>query len=999
MTRTAGWPDARVPVLLSAHAGDLIATDAAAILAYLHRNSAVTVDEVAAQVLHTRRIRRHRTAVRAADRDELSAALRAVARGEPHPLVASAVPGSAPRIAFVVPGQGAQRPGMGADAYWELPAYRDAVDACGSGFATLGWAAPLRYLTAVDAPESFSEIEIQGAQFAHAVGLAALWRDHGIVADITVGHSLGEIAAAYLAGAIDLPTAIGVVAARAGVVDRLSGRYAVAALGISPAAARELIDATPGWLELSVINASTAVAISGDADAVTDAVRRVRERGQLGREITVNFPVHTSVLEPLRDWVHGRLTETGRRGGFAETAVQFIGGTTGSVVAPSTPFADYWYANLRNTVRFDRAAQAALDCGATVFVELSSHPTLLHAVAERAPDSAVLVGTGHRDTPVVDQLSANLAAVAVADPTYRWRAPEAAGDPAPGLPHFPNAPMRATALWAGREPLDPMPSLTVSAETWVPVQDFAAAPATPRSVAVLPLGRPSALSEVLRAGLAAQSAAVEVAPAEAEVLVLVAPDVEVPDAAAAAATLAGLVDAGLLSFVDQMGPGCRQVWLITTAGEQIAATEPVPSPLTAALAAAYRSIGLDHPDRAFHHLDVPVPPQEVRPAEATHVLETVLAGSGSLALRWGQGHPQRFRRELGLLTGSTLHAPGWPLDTGLLDNVVITGAAGAIGTHYARYLAERGARRIVMVSRRGAAAALVAELGTRFGTEVVSVACDLTDEEQVRAAAAEFGGDGATVVVHAAGAAGFGATTPVDAAAFQHSLGAKVIGLVRLLEHWPLRADCRILLCSSMSAVWGGQGHAAYSAANRMLEVMAAGLRATGRHCIAVRWGLWPAGGIVDADEIARIERSGLRQLVPELAIAASLRDYSVDPMVLAADPDRLRLFLSSLDHAHPEPDAADTPDTGAGTAAVVRAHLAAVLSVPQPDALDLTSSLFDLGVDSLLALDLRKRLKRSIGRTVPLARLLGGITGTELVSDLDADRDANLDPTSNATP
>ncbi|CAJ1581699.1 mycobactin polyketide synthase MbtD [[Mycobacterium] wendilense] len=997
MTRVPGWADGRVPVLLSAHAPDLIAADAEAITRYLARDTAspISAAEVAAQLLRTRRVRRHRTLVRAADVDELRTALAAVARDEPHPLVSTAAAATAPRIAFVLPGQGGQHPGMGTDAHRLLPAYRDAVETCCAEFSAAGWAPPLRYLTEADDPESFAEIEIQGAQFTHAVALAAVWRQHGIVADLTVGHSLGEIAAAYLAGVIDLPAAVGVVAARAGVVAELDGDYAVAALGITPDAARELIAATQGWLELSVINASSAVAVSGEAQAVSAAVARVRERGQLGREITVNFPVHTSVLEPLRDWVQGQLPTPDRGGRFTESPVQFIGGTTGAVVDPSTSFVDYWYDNLRNTVRFDNAVQAAIDCGATVFIELSGHPALLHAVAERAGDSAVLVGTGHRDVPLTEQFSANLAAVAIADPTYRWR--ELAGVEAGAhrpLPHFPNAPMRATALWARREPLEPVAALTVSAETWQPVREPAERPATvpERRLAVLPLGAESTLGAALRSGLAAHPGATSADPADAEVLVLVAPEPAEPDAVSAAAQLTALVEAGGLNLRAQLGPACREVWLITAGAEQLDATDPVPAPLAAALAAAFRSIGLEHPDHGFGLLDVAGAPAELA-AMAGAALDAVLAGPDSYALRLRAGHPLRYRRVLDLFGGSAVHAPDLPMDTGLLDDVVITGAAGAIGAHYARGLAERGARRIVMLSRRGADPALAGELSRRYGTEVVSAACDLTDAAQVAAAAAEFGADGATLVVHAAGTATFGPAAHLDAAAFTHTLGAKVGGLVRLIDHWPLRADCRMVLCSSMSAVWGGQGHAAYSAANRLLDVLAAQLRAAGRRATSVRWGLWQTGteagaGIVDDVEIAQIERSGLRQMDPELAVAAGLRDYAVDPMVLAADPDRLRIFLGGASEAPGETPAAAADASegeGADTAQVVRAHLAAVLSAAQPDDVDLSASLFDLGVDSLLALDLRKRLKRSIGHTVPLARLLGGITGTELVSDLDA--------------
>ena len=156
---------------------------------------------------------------------------------------------------------------------------------------------------------AFAEIEIEGAQFIHHVALASVWRACKCCRTLTIGHSLGEVAAAHVAGALSLADAVRIVATRASVVDRLTGDHAVAALGIGAAAAQELVEATPGWLELSVVNAENAVAVSGERAAVRALVEAVRSRGGLAREITVNFPVHTSVLEPLRDELH----RSGRR--------------------------------------------------------------------------------------------------------------------------------------------------------------------------------------------------------------------------------------------------------------------------------------------------------------------------------------------------------------------------------------------------------------------------------------------------------------------------------------------------------------------------------------------------------------------------------------------------------------------------------------------------------------------------------------------------------------
>ncbi|MET0702610.1 MAG: acyltransferase domain-containing protein, partial [Mycobacterium sp.] len=532
-------PDGRTPVVLSAHTEDLVRADASAVLNYLHR--APTVMEVAAQLLRTRRIRKHRSVIRAADRDELAAALRAVAAGQEHPLVARSAAAGAGRLAFIFPGQGNQWPGMGADAYRELAGYRAVADSCADAFVAAGKASPLPYLTGSAGAQQYSELEIEGAQFVHAVGLAHLWQSCGIAPDLTVGHSLGEVAAAYVAGAMSLPDAVAVISARAGVVDLLPGRYAVAALGVTVDAARGLIAGIDGWLELSVVNASASVAVSGDRDAVLAAVAAVVADGRFAREITVGFPVHTSVLEPLRDSLRAQLPDRE----FIDTAVQFIGSAIGDVVAPGTRFTDYWYGNLRDMVRFDRAVAAAIRCGATSFVELSAHPALLSAISEALPDEpAVLVGSGRRDVPVLAQLSANIAAAATADPRFIWRSHVEMNSR--HLQCFPNAPMRRVHLWARPEPLPALAGLTIAAEQWRPIRlPERAVTQTPRPVAVVALG-PGSLADELRGALARHPGAVPVSAADAETLIVLAPAPGPHRVAAAAAELAAMVDDGLL---------------------------------------------------------------------------------------------------------------------------------------------------------------------------------------------------------------------------------------------------------------------------------------------------------------------------------------------------------------------------------------------------------------------------------------------------------------------
>ena len=961
MMTTGRLPDERVAIPLSAHHEDLLAADARAILDYLDRTPAEPA-HVAAHLVATRRQRRHRAVVRVRGRDELVAGLRAVAEGSDHPLVARSAGRAGTRTAFVFPGQGGQWPGMGGEAYRQLPEYRAEADRLATAILAAGLPSPLPFLTA-DA-EPVSQYELQTAQFVHCVALAAVWRSCGVVPDLTIGHSLGEVAAAYVAETLSLDDAVTVLAARAAAIAAIPGDNGVAVLGMDCAEAAELIAGTDGWLELSAVNAQSSVAVSGERAAVAAIVAAARAGGRFARELAMSFPAHTTAMESQRDDLCRRLPASV----FADSPVQFVGSATGQLVTAGTAFGDYWYANLRNTIRFDQAVQTAIGLGAGVYVELSAHPSLLFAIEdgiERAgAAAAVLVGSGHRDEPVRDRLSANITAAAAADPAYRW-GDLLAGEATP-LTGFPGAPMRAEHLWARPEPLPAVPGLTLTTETWRRSHTHRTPATVNRRVAVIDTGSPTTLATALRMQIDNDADVSAVGAADADLLIVVAPTIAADDAAGAVGELGSAIDTGLLGYPEMIGPPCRDVWLVTCGSECVTADDPVPNLAQAGLAALHRCIGYEHPDQRFHHLDLPV-----GATTAPGAVDVILGGSGEWALR-GDG---AYERGLG---DDASAAPPWDLDPEMLDNVVITGGSGAIGLSYARFLAARGARRIVLLSRRGVDPALLENLGA----EISAPACDLRDADQLRAAAAEYADGEASLIIHAAGTATFADRAQTTGTALVGMAGAKIVGLEALTHTWPIRGQARILLCSSVTGVWGGKGVGGYAAANRMLDVMAARLRAAGRHCTAVRFGLWEGSGIVDAAEIARVERTGLRQMKPELAVEASLCDFPRDPLVLAADPQRLRIFFGDK----PAENTTETP-TGADAESVappeaVRSQLAAVLDV-DPAALDLDSSLFDLGVDSLLALDLRKRLKRLTGHTIPLATLLGGITGTDLIAGL----------------
>jgi len=923
---------------------------------------------------------------RAADRTELMAGLSALARNEEHPLVTRSSKSVAPSVAFVFPGQGNQWQSMGADAYQRLPAYRAEADRCAQAFAAAGLASPLPYLLG-DRDMRWSRTQIQGAQFIHAVSLVQQWRFCGVRPDITIGHSLGEVAAAYVAETVSLSDAVALVGARAAVVDRLGGRYAMAVLGVGVDATQALIDETPGWLEISAVNGPSSTVVSGDHHAVVAATALAEQRGVFTHRLTVDYPGHTSALRPLG----AELTELLPRSTFRDGPVAFIGSAVGAEVTSDVGFLHYWYESLCSTVRFDQAVVAGQKSGADAFVEMSAHPALLYPLVDMVDDeSAVIVGSGHRDRSIVDELSGNIAAVAIADPGYPWADALPAGV-RPPLRGFPNAPMRAVHLWAATEPVTtgaphPDAALTVAVEDWQQTPSPTSANGTRNGIAILG-DTGGTLAQLLTDAVSTRRGCDAVPPSEADIVAVIAPALNQLDVIDAIEQIADRSDVGLPDYTAIIGPRCRAVWLITAGGERVRPGDAAVRPAQAALAAMHRSVGFEFGDQSFGTLDLPAVDERSAPV----ILDVLLGNAGAMALRTDSAPhgaaPRRFARTLRKCRDS---ADGRPLDATSLENVVITGGSGAIGLRYARYCVEHGARRIILLSRNGLAPEVLSQLTARHRVEVHAPRCDIADRAALSAVAADYAGAGASLLIHAAGIAAAHSRAELTGADVTAVCAAKVAGFALMAEVWPLQPECRILACSSVFGVWGGHGHAAYAASNRLLDVLAAQLRHRGLDCTAIRWGLWQDAGVVDAAEIVRTRRSGLIAMLPDLAVDAGLARYPDDPLIFDADFDRLRVFFESqgitAQFSLPTSagDALQHNHSGARSLGdVVCTELAATLQSGDAVSIDPTASLIDLGLDSLLALDLRRRLRRAVGYSAPVAAMLAGITVNELIDVL----------------
>jgi acyl transferase domain-containing protein/acyl carrier protein len=324
----------------------------------------------------------HRLAVTGNSPAQLMESLEAFLRGEARPGLSSGRKLSARRrkLVFVFPGQGSQWFGMGRLLLEQEAVFREVIERCDQVMRPYGDWSLLAELTATDAAQSrLNEIDvIQPALFAIQVALAAVWRSWGIEPQAVVGHSMGEVAAAYVAGALSLDDAVRVVCHRSRLVKRTIGQGAMAAVELSIEDARLALVGYEDRVSIAVSNGPTSTVLSGDPAALAGILDQLQRRDIFCRMVKVDFASHSPQMEPLRADLLQALDGLQPR---AES-VPIYSTVTGQVSNGLEFDTLYWARNMREPVLFSAAVQRLVENGHDIFLEISPHPILLSAMQQ-----------------------------------------------------------------------------------------------------------------------------------------------------------------------------------------------------------------------------------------------------------------------------------------------------------------------------------------------------------------------------------------------------------------------------------------------------------------------------------------------------------------------------------------------------------------------------------------------------------------------------------------
>jgi acyl transferase domain-containing protein/NADPH:quinone reductase-like Zn-dependent oxidoreductase/NADP-dependent 3-hydroxy acid dehydrogenase YdfG len=347
------------------------------------------------------------------------------------------------RIAFLFTGQGAQYAGMAHSLYIQQPVFRAALDACAQA---LDGVLPQPLLDVVFAEQGSAIDETrytQPALFSLEYALAKLWAAWGIAPDLVMGHSVGEYAAACLAGVMTLPQALALIAERGRLMQSLPAGGAMAAIFAAEAEVADAVAPFAAQLSIAAVNAPAQTVISGAAAAVDAVCERFGARGVRCQKLPVSHAFHSPLVDPVLDAFEQAAAATT----MARPQLRLVSNLTGQLAdANAITQPAYWRRHVREAVRFADGLRTLAALKPDICIEVGPHPTLLNF----AEDFPVRVPTLRKGRADADQLAESLAALYLAGAPIDWRAVWSARGAR--LADLPSTPFRRERCWFQARP-------------------------------------------------------------------------------------------------------------------------------------------------------------------------------------------------------------------------------------------------------------------------------------------------------------------------------------------------------------------------------------------------------------------------------------------------------------------------------------------------------------------------------------------------------------------
>lgn len=1034
---------------------------------FLSAHKEVSLADVCFSANTRRSAFKHRLAVVARSPEQMRFSLAAFVAGETADVVKGEIAKKKrPKIAFLFTGQGSQYVGMGEQLYQTQPTFRAAIDRCAKILEPY-LEKPLLEVLYPKSKEGTDNSSAplnetaytQSALFALEYALFELWKSWGIQPTAVMGHSVGELVAACVAGVFSLEDGLKLIAKRGRLMQALPAGGEMAAVFAPSSRVLAEIHACDAEVAIAAINGPQSTVISGKSDAIEAVITALKTQGVKAKRLNVSHAFHSPLMESMLP----AFEQVAAQVSYSSPRLKLISNVTGEMAMDAIATPQYWSRHIRQPVRFAASIETLHQQGYQVFLEIGPKPILL-GMARQCLDSSegnVWLPSLRPKNADWQTLLESLAQLSVKGvpvdwvgferdysrrrvdlPTYPFQRQRywvnndrnGNGQPANGSVSAQNAlallgkdsqqlaqQLEQTGTFSEAE-VKLLPKLLAvltkqsqhqnladSIKDWFYEVEWQNSPRQQTASLHPELGGWLIFADQKGVGQAlarllqeqGQSCYLVYAgetyhskePRTWSLNPCNPQDFERLFQALASSTLYRVVylwslDAErfeklTLSALEPQTWSCGSVlylvqallkqkltprlWLVTRGAV------PVGSLLSVAQAPVWglgKVVGLEHPQLWGGMLDLA---PEATENEAERLLAELVDSQGEdhLALREGERYIARLERRQVRDRAIKLQSEG---------TYLITGGLGALGLKVARWLVERGAKFLVLTGRRGAspqAQATIDEL-THSGVKVLVAQADVSEQEDmerlfetVEASLPPLKG-----VVHAAGVSEYQAIADITPEILKKVLRPKIVG-TWILHQLTQAMKLDFFVCfSSISSVWGSKGQAHYAAANRFLDGLAHYRRGKGLPALSVNWGPWAAGGMALAQFQEFLTRMGVAGLQPEGAIAALESLLGAErTQATVADVDwsvfkelyearGTRPFLEKMEGRKQSQTQAQQPseilqqlkvtperDRHSLLVTYLQAEVAKVLKLAQlPDP---QQGLFDLGMDSLMAIEL----------------------------------------------
>ena len=1062
--------DRRFSVLpLSAHSPAALVQLADRYRRWLSAHPDATLSEVCVTAGVGRAHFEHRAALVVNSTESASELLGALADDRPAPGLVRGACDDRPKTAWLFPGQGSQFAGMARELFETEPVFAETMTRCAAVVDDMLEKPMLDVVFASDSPDNNDTLRqtsyAQPALFAVEIGLARLWQSWGLEPDVVLGHSVGQYAAACVAGVFSLEDGALLLAERGRLFGSLPAGGRMVAVFAAAEQVESLTDEFPR-LSVAAYNGANTV-LSGPAEDLDRAVAGLTADGVRCDWLDTSHAFHSALLDPALD----EFESYASRFNFSSPQRTLVCNRTGAALGRNAKLdGPYWRRHARQPIEFAKSVATLADLSCAVLLEVGPQPVLTAAALRAWPDPETApraVASLRRNGGDHRQITEALANAYVGGHLPNFGALQRGSTRKLDLPTYP---FQHRQYWFRDRRVGPTQTVTKTDTTRTEavrlledgrIEELAAlldgASANQQTTDVLNRlavqhnqQRETQSIADARYEIRWEKSAAATAPAAAGAgsdWLVISDDAEAAGPLVDALTAQGqpyrifglpVSDAdeerlkvalraaaanesmlrilhcaaldrddapsmrSLLRMQHRVLSGTRRlfraaadtqlrapIWLITLGAQRVTGTDSV-SPAQSCLWGFGRAASLEHPQLWGGLADL----SQGSADEWSRLISQVVAaprGEDQVALRDQGVYVPRLTRRAGRSIATPL---------ALRDDAtyLVTGGMGAVGLEIAGYLAAHGARHLVLTGRRApsdAAQRRIDAVREQWGCEMRVIAADVANPHDVARLLATVHAELPPLagIVHSAGEIG---TTPLrnlDDAEVDRVFAGKVWGAWNLSE---AAADLSLdffLSTSSIASVWGSFGQTAYGAANAFLDGLSWRLREQGVSGISVNFGPW-AAGMADEEARARLEQRGVRTLPPADALAGMAElmvASSAQGVVARIDWTRFlplyqqagkRSFLEELGREVPE--SVTAPRRSGTTRLVEQLTLApaqqrkklvveylrgVVAEVTRIDAAEIReeAGFFDLGMDSLMAVELRRRVERAVGRELPV--------------------------------